>query len=77
MCVCTTNVPGAFGDQKAMDSLNLEPWMVMSYHLGTADQTQVLCKNKYSNPLSPTPVPVNFLMNFLALSTLLWQRIRG
>ena len=50
--MCVINVPGTFGDQKKItDPLNLEVWMVMSYHVDAGDQTQVLCK-KYPKPLS-------------------------
>lgn len=47
--VCTTCVPGALEIQKRMlDSLKLELWTVVSYHMGPGNHTWVLCKAKCS-----------------------------
>lgn len=43
MCVCQAH---AWHPQKVWEPLELELQMDVSHHVGSGDQTQVLCKNK-------------------------------
>lgn len=46
MYVCTMSVSDAHGGQKKeLDTLKLELWRVVSYHVGAENRTQVLCKS--------------------------------
>lgn len=46
-CLCFAG--GVHGDQKkALDALELELETVVSHHVGTGTQTQILCKNNRS-----------------------------
>jgi hypothetical protein len=48
LCLCITRVPGASRGQEVSDPSELELLMVMSYHVGTGDQVQVLCRSNWS-----------------------------
>jgi hypothetical protein len=51
--LCTTCMSGALGGQKKMsDLLELKLWPIVSYHVGTGDQTQVFWKSSQCSKLS-------------------------
>lgn len=53
VCLCTTHRPGAHRSQKkALDSLKLKLWMIVSHHTGAGNQTWTR-KTGTDTPLSP------------------------
>lgn len=47
MCVHNIHAWCYRGQKRALDSLKRELWMIVNYHVGAGNQTQVLYKNKY------------------------------
>ena len=52
-------VSAGSGQKRVSDPLALESWMVVSYHVGAGNWTQVLCKsNNCSQPPQPSLIPL-------------------